>query len=48
MTASKIHLLGALHEPEAVSTDVSRSGAPAFRGRQGNAGGVMTILGGRK
>jgi hypothetical protein len=40
--------LGALHEAEAVGTDVSRSRAPAFRGGQGDAGGVVTVLGGRR
>ena len=40
--------LGALHEAEAVGTDVSRSRVPTFRGGQGDAGGVVTILGGRR
>lgn len=40
--------LGALHEAEAVGTDVSRSRAPAFRGGQGDTGGVVTVLGGRR
>ena len=40
--------LGALHEAEAANTDVSRSRASAFRGGQGDAGEVVTVLGRRR
>ncbi|MFN4090225.1 MAG: hypothetical protein ACK4QW_14450, partial [Alphaproteobacteria bacterium] len=40
--------LGALNEAEAVGTDISRSRTPAFRGGRGGAGGVASILGGRR
>jgi hypothetical protein len=39
--------LGALNEADAGANEISRSRAPAFRGGLGDAGGIVTVLGGR-